>query len=110
MAESPFDAAFDRRLISRVLRKHGDRLLDHALHRLFPTEAAAVAPKKPGFGGRIARAALMKVATRSVPGAIIVGGGLLAKHLHDRRKAARAVASDTVEAKPTSSAETQSGS
>jgi hypothetical protein len=29
----------------------------------------------------------MRVATRSVPGAILVGGALLAKHLHDRKKA-----------------------
>jgi len=31
--------------------------------------------------------ALMRVATRSVPGALLVGGALLAKHLHDRKKA-----------------------
>jgi hypothetical protein len=31
--------------------------------------------------------ALVRVATRSVPGAIVVGGALLAKHLHDRKKA-----------------------
>jgi hypothetical protein len=30
------------------------------------------------------------VATRSVPGAILVGGGLLAKALYDRRKDAQA--------------------
>ncbi|WP_225204715.1 hypothetical protein [Novosphingobium huizhouense] len=32
--------------------------------------------------------ALARVATRSVPGAIVVGGGLLAKTLYDRRHAA----------------------
>lgn len=32
-------------------------------------------------------AALTRVATRSVPGAIVVGGGMLAKALYDRRKA-----------------------
>jgi hypothetical protein len=31
--------------------------------------------------------ALMRIATRSVPGAILVGGALLAKHLHDKKKA-----------------------
>ena len=110
MAETPFDAAFDRKLISRVLRKHGDKLLDNALHRLFPNERGAAPAKKPGIGGRIARAALMKVATRSVPGAILVGSGLLAKHLHDRRKAARAAAGDRSEATPSNPTKAQSGS
>jgi hypothetical protein len=41
----------------------------------------------PGPLGAICGAALMRIATRSVPGAIIVGGGLVAKTLHDRRKA-----------------------
>lgn len=36
--------------------------------------------------------ALMRVATRSVPGALLVGGALLAKHLHDRKKAHDATA------------------
>ena len=31
--------------------------------------------------------ALARVATRSVPGAIVIGGGMLAKTLYDRRKA-----------------------
>lgn len=34
--------------------------------------------------------AVARIATRSVPGAIIVGGGLLAKTLYDRRRAAEA--------------------
>ena len=34
--------------------------------------------------------AIARIATRSVPGAIIVGGGLLAKTLYDRRRAAEA--------------------
>lgn len=37
-------------------------------------------------------AAITKLATRSVPGAILVGGGLLAKTLYDRRKGKRAEA------------------
>lgn len=36
--------------------------------------------------------AIARIATRSVPGAIIVGGGLLAKTLYDRRRSAAAEA------------------
>lgn len=36
--------------------------------------------------------AIARVATRSVPGAIVVGGGLLAKTLYDRRRGAKAKA------------------
>lgn len=36
--------------------------------------------------------AIARVATRSVPGAIFVGGGLLAKTLYDRRRGAKAKA------------------
>ena len=32
--------------------------------------------------------AIARVATRSVPGALLIGGGLLAKALYDRRKGA----------------------
>jgi 1,4-dihydroxy-2-naphthoate octaprenyltransferase len=35
---------------------------------------------------KIAGVALTRIAMRSVPGAIIVGGVLLAKHLHDAKK------------------------
>ena len=52
---------------------------------------------KPAKGGRVIRGATLKetvvgtviaeVARRSVPGAILVGGGLLAKALRDRRQA-----------------------
>lgn len=36
--------------------------------------------------------AIARVATRSVPGAIVVGGGLLAKTLYDRRRSRKAKA------------------
>ena len=36
---------------------------------------------------RIAHTALLRIATRSVPGAIVVGGSLLARHLYLSRKA-----------------------
>jgi len=50
-------------------------------------ETAAKAPKaKRGLGTRLLTAAATRIATRSVPGAIIVGGALLAKTLHNHRK------------------------
>lgn len=49
--------------------------------------AAVKAPKpKRGIGTRLLTAAATRIATRSVPGAIVVGGALLAKTLHERRK------------------------
>jgi hypothetical protein len=48
---------------------------------------AAKAPKpKRSLGARLLTAAATRIATRSVPGAIIVGGALLAKTLHEHRK------------------------
>lgn len=50
-------------------------------------EKAAKAPKvKRGIGTRLLTAAATRIATRSVPGAIVVGGALLAKTLHNHRK------------------------
>lgn len=74
-------------LLARIARKGGGKLLDQAVGRI---EAAASPAKKPGIAGRIAGAALVRIATRSVPGAIVVTGGLIAKTLHDRRKAKKA--------------------
>lgn len=39
------------------------------------------------MGQTLLGTAVARIATRSVPGAILVGGGLLAKALHDRHKA-----------------------
>jgi hypothetical protein len=39
------------------------------------------------FGGTIMGAIAARVATRSVPGALLVGGALLAKAVYDQRKA-----------------------
>lgn len=41
--------------------------------------------------------ALARVATRSVPGAIIVGGGLVAKSLYDRKRKRKAAGAEAVE-------------
>jgi predicted phage tail protein len=75
-----------RSILGRIVRQNGGKLLDGAVERIVPVSPAA----KSGIVGKIAGAALIRIATRSVPGAIIVTGGLIAKSLHDRRKAKRA--------------------
>lgn len=39
------------------------------------------------FGGTVMGAIAARIATRSVPGALLVGGALLAKAIYDQRKA-----------------------
>jgi hypothetical protein len=63
----------DKQLLSRIARQGSGKLVDTVLGK--------------GLTGKIAGAALTRLATRSVPGAIVVGGGILAKLLYDRRKA-----------------------
>lgn len=46
-----------------------------------------------------------KVATRSIPGALLVGGAILGKHLWDRKKAKDAVAAPTTDHDALASAE-----
>ncbi|MBS0254182.1 MAG: hypothetical protein JSS36_02960 [Proteobacteria bacterium] len=80
----------DNKLLARLARQHGGRLLDAAIDKLLPVEAKAATGKT--VSGSVANAVLAKVALRSVPGAILVGGGILAKRLHDKRKAKKAAA------------------
>ena len=84
--------AIANRLLAQIARSSGGKLLDKAAARLFPVgKAAAVAGKpKSSITGAIAGAVITRLATRSVPGALIVGGGMLAKSLYDRRRAHRA--------------------
>lgn len=56
------------------------------LGRKYAPEKAKEILKGRTFGEAIVGSAIAKIATRSVPGAILVGGGLLAKTLYDRRK------------------------
>ena len=70
-------------LLARIARMGGNRLVNHAVGRI----ESNVTPKKTTLAGKLAGVALMRIATRSVPGAIVVTGGLIAKNLHDRRKA-----------------------
>lgn len=50
----------------------------------------------PSLAGSLVGTAIARMATRSVPGAILVGGGLVAKALYERRKTRRAAKAATV--------------
>ncbi len=80
-----------RSILGRIVRQNGGRLLDEAVDRVVPQAISS----KSGIAGKIAGAALVRIATRSVPGAILVTGGLIAKAMHDKRKA-RKFANETV--------------
>ncbi len=83
----------DNRILARIARRGGGRLLNLAVDRFLPTAPVPPAdkPARPGKSllGPLAAAAVVRLATRSVPGAIVVGGGMLAKRLYDRRRARR---------------------
>jgi hypothetical protein len=74
------------RLLARLVRHNGGRLLNRAIDKVLPDTPAETATKRNIFAG-IAGAVAMRVATRSVPGALVVTSGLVAKKLYDRRKA-----------------------
>ena len=71
-------------LLALLIRSTGGKLLDGAAGRLFPVDTTPKA--KRSIARAIAGAVFTRIATRSVPGALLVGGGLLAKSLYDRRR------------------------
>lgn len=79
-------------MIADIALRGGNRLLRHAVERglLGKVDGPRVAPspvKAPTIAQTLLGTALTRIATRSVPGALIVGGGLLAKALYDRKRA-----------------------
>ncbi len=76
------------RILGTLVRKGGGKLIDTAVTRLLPDK-----PDPKVRGGNLLRGAAgalaMRVASRSVPGAIVVASGALAKKLYDRRRARR---------------------
>lgn len=80
--------AIGNRLLASLVRQGGNKLLGKATKRLLPPDNVPKA--KSSISRALAGAALTRIATRSVPGALVVGGGLLAKSLYDRRRARRA--------------------
>lgn len=56
------------------------------LGRRYAPKKAAQILKGRTMGETLLHTAIAKLATKSVPGAIVVGGGLLAKTLYDRKR------------------------
>lgn len=74
------------RLLAHLVRRSGGTLLNRMVDRVLPDSPAEEKAKRSLLAG-VAGAVAMRVATRSVPGAIVVTSGLLAKKLYDRRQA-----------------------
>lgn len=80
------------RLLASIVRKGGGKLLGLGLARVFPPSApvlAKAAEPKRSLTKAAAGAVLTRIATRSVPGAIVVGGAVLARTLYNRRRQRR---------------------
>lgn len=78
-------------VVADIVLRSGGVIVRNGLER--GLLGANYAPKKAAqilkgrtLGQTLVGAAIAKIATKSVPGAILVGGGLLAKTLFDRRK------------------------
>jgi len=80
-------------LLARLIRFAGGKALDRVVAQVLPGGKAAGSGlskgglAKGGLTKGLAGAAMARIASRSVPGAIVIGGGLLAKMLYDRRHA-----------------------
>lgn len=78
-------------LITDLLLRGGGRLLKNVVERTVLGASFTPAKAKKIVKGRsmtqsLVGTALARIATRSVPGAIVVGGGVLAKALYERRR------------------------
>ena len=78
-------------LLADIALRGGGRLLRHVVERTllgvkYPPDTARDIVKGRSMMQTLVGTAAARLATRSVPGAIIVGGGMLAKTLYDRSK------------------------
>ncbi len=94
-APAPSPNPMTNLLIADLALRGGGQLLRHMVERTLL--AAKYSPDKARniVNGRsmtqtLIGTAIARVATRSIPGAIVVGGGLLAKALFDRRQSSKA--------------------
>ena len=90
-------------LIADLALRGGGQLLRHAIERTvlgakFTPDKAKKIVKGRSMVQTLLGTAAARIATRSVPGAIVVGGGLLAKALYDRREGKRAARASGVRA------------
>lgn len=78
-------------LLTDLILRGGGQIMRHAVERSllgtkYPKDKAKNIVKGRSMVQTIVGTALARIATRSVPGAIIVGGGMLAKTLYDRQQ------------------------
>jgi len=83
-------------IIADIALRGGGQLLRHAVERTvlgakYPSEKAKNIVKGRTMAQTLVGTALARIAMRSVPGAIVIGGGLLAKTLYDRKRDRRVV-------------------
>jgi hypothetical protein len=81
-------------ILTDLLLRAGGRFLRHTvegalLQSKYDAKKAKRIVKGRGMTRTLVSTAIARVATSSVPGALIVGGGLLAKTLHDRSQGQR---------------------
>ncbi|MCX7864739.1 MAG: hypothetical protein N2423_06875 [Novosphingobium sp.] len=89
-SDSPSQAEL---MLADLMLKGGTFLLRQGigkglLGRALPQGKAAGKGRRQGLGSSLMHGLVLRLATRSVPAAILVSGALLAKSLHDRRKKA----------------------
>lgn len=90
-AEGPSPNPMTNLVLADVALRGGGQLLRHAVERAllgakYTPEKAKNIIKGRSMAQTLVGTAIARIATRSVPGAIIIGGGLLAKTLYDRQK------------------------
>ncbi|MBC2667102.1 hypothetical protein H7F51_16405 [Novosphingobium flavum] len=95
---SPSPNPMTNLVLADIALRGGGRLLRHAIER--GLLGRAYSPKKAEslikgrtMGQTLIGTALARIATRSLPGALLVGGGMLAKTLYERRHARAQAAS-----------------
>lgn len=102
-APTPSPNPMTNLIIADFALRGGGQLLRHALERTLLGAAYSKAEAKNLVKGRtmaqtLIGTAIARIATRSVPGAIVIGGGLLAKTLYDRRRGKGAARADGAKA------------
>jgi hypothetical protein len=90
-AEGPSPNPMTNLIITDIALRGGGRLLRNVVEKnllgvKYPPEKAKALVTGRGMAQTLIGTAIARVATKSVPGALLVGGGLLAKTLYDRRK------------------------
>ena len=112
-ADGPSPNPMTNLVIADLALRGGGQLLRHVVERTLLGAKFSPAKAKNIIGGRtmfqtLLGTAVARIATRSVPGAILVGGGLLAKTLYDRstdKRSARAKGQREIAAQATRGAQ-----